>query len=327
MGLTAKRVKLEDLGGLELTLEDLNSLNLRTYFEPKAFSIGKVKVYPVAYDSFGVRSMATFIETPDLTIFIDPSAALGPNRWGLPPSRFEEEALRLALEKVRELVPSSDIIVITHYHFDHYSPELTQLYKGRRILLKHPSEKINRSQFERARQFLTVIAPDEVIYADSRRFKFGSTEIVFSEPLPHGIGPKLGYVLQVGVRHCDDRVVHSSDVQGFVLEEHLNFSLEFKPQLLLADGPPTYLIGTKFPKRYMESFKKAILKLMKVGVKLIVLDHHLMRDKNWCNKLEDLLREAELRGIKLLTASKLIGRPNLLLEAYRRDIYKLIKEN
>ena len=44
-----------------------------------------MKIKPVASDSMGTRSMATYVETKDVKIFIDPGVALGPSRYGLPP--------------------------------------------------------------------------------------------------------------------------------------------------------------------------------------------------------------------------------------------------
>jgi len=38
-----------------------------------------MKVLPVAFDSFGARSMATYVETKDVKIFIDPAVALSPD--------------------------------------------------------------------------------------------------------------------------------------------------------------------------------------------------------------------------------------------------------
>ena len=51
-----------------------------------------MKIIPLAFDSLGVRSMATGVET-DLRIIIDPGAALGPSRYNLPPSKIELQRL------------------------------------------------------------------------------------------------------------------------------------------------------------------------------------------------------------------------------------------
>ena len=48
-----------------------------------------MKIKPLAFDSFGARSMCTLVETRDIKIVIDPSVALAPKRYGLPPHEME----------------------------------------------------------------------------------------------------------------------------------------------------------------------------------------------------------------------------------------------
>ena len=52
-----------------------------------------MKVVPLAADSLGVRSMATYVEAGSTGLLLDPGATLAPSRYGLPPSAEEWEAL------------------------------------------------------------------------------------------------------------------------------------------------------------------------------------------------------------------------------------------
>ena len=52
-----------------------------------------MRVIPLAAESLGVRSMATYVEAADLGILIDPGATLAAARWGLPPAEAEWQAL------------------------------------------------------------------------------------------------------------------------------------------------------------------------------------------------------------------------------------------
>jgi len=79
-----------------------------------------MNIIPIASDSLGVRSMATYVETKDCKIVIDPSAALGPKRYGLPPTKEEQDALFKTKLKIAELAEQSKILIISHYHYDHY---------------------------------------------------------------------------------------------------------------------------------------------------------------------------------------------------------------
>ena len=49
-----------------------------------------MRVMPLAADSLGVRSMATYVEAGALRLLIDPGATLAPRRYGLDPAPAEE---------------------------------------------------------------------------------------------------------------------------------------------------------------------------------------------------------------------------------------------
>ncbi|MEW6329676.1 MAG: MBL fold metallo-hydrolase, partial [Candidatus Micrarchaeota archaeon] len=80
-----------------------------------------MKITPLAFDSLGTRSMCTFIETKDVNILIDPGVALAPSRYGLPPHSLELERLAEHWRTIKEHARSADIMIITHYHYDHHN--------------------------------------------------------------------------------------------------------------------------------------------------------------------------------------------------------------
>lgn len=80
-----------------------------------------MKVTPLAFESLGVRSMATLIQT-DQNILIDPGTSLGPKRFGLPPWKTEFEALYETRASIQKHAQLADIITISHYHHDHFTP-------------------------------------------------------------------------------------------------------------------------------------------------------------------------------------------------------------
>ena len=59
-----------------------------------------MKIIPLAADSLGVRSMATYVEVGGTGLLLDPGATLAPARYGLPPSVEEWEALRRANDRI-----------------------------------------------------------------------------------------------------------------------------------------------------------------------------------------------------------------------------------
>ena len=158
-----------------------------------------LNVKPLAFDSFGVRSMATFVETDDIAVLIDPGVSLAPSRYGLPPHPIEEQKMGETWADIKKHASQSDVLVVTHYHYDHHDPEEPGIYKDKIVYLKHPKEKINKSQAERASYFMDKLKeiPESIDIADGKEFKHGSTIIKFSPPVYHGTNPKLGYVVEV----------------------------------------------------------------------------------------------------------------------------------
>ena len=80
----------------------------------------------VAFESLGVRSMCTHIETPDISLLIDPSVACH-DRHGLKPHPREYALLLRKRAEILRLAKDADIIVTSHYHLDHLSRRLDDL--------------------------------------------------------------------------------------------------------------------------------------------------------------------------------------------------------
>ncbi|MDI6639749.1 MAG: MBL fold metallo-hydrolase [Methanocellales archaeon] len=127
----------------------------------------------VAFDSFGVKSMCTKIVSEDLRILIDPGIAIETNSFPLP-LLDRMMLVRRYERKIKNAVKDCDVIILTHYHYDHHIPE-GDLYRGKRLLVKHPTENINKSQKNRARYLLSQVNA-EISHADSHEFNFGNTK-------------------------------------------------------------------------------------------------------------------------------------------------------
>jgi predicted metallo-beta-lactamase superfamily hydrolase len=225
--------------------------------------------------------------------------------------------------KIKDYAEHSDIIILTHYHFDHFNPEETRIFKGKTVIVKDHRAHMNRNQRARAEKFLKKLkgVPGELLIADGQTFSFGDTRLQFSPAVPHGPGRNRGTVVQVAIRE-DSTFVHTSDVQGPVDESQVNFLLEQDPEVIFCDGPATYLLGKKVPE---ESFRRALgyLKeiLARTGVRQLILDHHLPRDWRWRERLRGIFQEAAARNVELLTAAGYTGMKDDLLEARRRKLY------
>jgi len=157
-----------------------------------------IRLVPLAAESLGVRSMCTYVETPDVRILLDAGASLCPNRFRLPPHPEEFKAIDLCRRKIAEAADKAEIVTLSHYHFDHHTPsyedwlcnwtEATetarQIYEGKTVLIKNPKEKINYSQRRRGWLFQKTGGKfaEKLEIADGKTYIFGkSTRVRFSE--------------------------------------------------------------------------------------------------------------------------------------------------
>lgn len=278
-----------------------------------------MKVYPLFSDSLGIRSMATLVELDKEKIFIDASAALGPSRYGLPPHQLEIEALQKAKAKIAELAKDCNYHVITHYHYDHYDPD-EKFYEGRKIFAKRIDKNINRSQQERGTYFKELFEDKaEIIYCDEMETEIEGYKIKFSPAFPHGpSGIRLGYVIMVSIEN-NEKLLFASDVQGPVYEKAKDYIINENPDLLIMDGPPSYFLGWKFSQENLNKAHKNLLEIMEKTDCKLILDHHLLRDLKYKERLKELF---ETYGDRIKTFAEWQGKENNMLEAKRNILWK-----
>ena len=304
--------------------------------QKEGIALGKgMVVRPLAAESIGVRSLSTFVRTPDLRVLIDPGAALG-TRKRLHPHPKEYKILAERRASIQTTAEESDCIVISHYHFDHLLPffknyayfwsskeEAAALYHQRRIMCKDPSHNINRNQRRRGTAFVRGVreVAREVLYADSQVLKIGATTIQFSPAVPHGReGTHLGFVVMTAIQHQGISVVHASDVQGPMVSETTNWILQRKPQLLILAGPPTYLSPERVSPSLITKAANNLRRLV-AQIPIIILDHHLQRDSNWREWAAPIQEMSRDIGHRLITVAEAIGLPEQLLETQRSELY------
>ena len=275
-----------------------------------------MKILPLAFDSLGTRSMATFVKT-DIKILIDPSAALGPKRYGLPPHPLEVKRLEKHIKTINRYAKKCDALIVTHYHYDHHNPNEPEIFKDKIALVKHPEKKINASQKQRAGYFLSLIQPKILEFADGNEFIFKDTKIKFSRPVFHGTNSRLGHVLEVCIEYKGEKFLHSSDVEGPGVEEQVKFILEEKPDIVFIDGPMTYMLGYRYS---FKSYEQSIENLKKIAeiCEILVIDHHMLRDLQWRERVK------QVEKIKhVMSAAEFAGKKEELLEARRKELYEI----
>ena len=290
-----------------------------------------MKVTPLAFESFGVRSMCTFIET-DVKILVDPSTSLGAKRFGLPPWKTEFDALHMTRARIQDCAKIADIVTVSHYHYDHFtpfslgrfldsSPEFAEeIYRDKRLFIKNPELNINKSQIKRAKDFLKNVKDvnRDITYSDGYSVNMGDTRIEFSDALPHGPGgSRLGFLVAMTVRWKGECVMHASDVQGPIFDGTKDFILDVGPDILILSGPPIYLLGFALSKEDIDNAKRNLIELTQ-EIPKVVVDHHLLRDLRCFDFIESVQNETEN---EVMVASEIIGKSPNLLEAHRKEFY------
>ena len=297
----------------------------------------KIKVVPLAAESLGVRSMCTYVETPDVKILMDAGASLAPKRFGFPPHPREYKAMAECRERISKAAEEADVVTLSHYHFDHHTPSYTdwfcnwsssdvakKIYREKLVLVKSYRSMVNFSQRRRGWMFKKTGGSyaKKLEMADSRTFEFGDTKLKFSDPVFHGPeNSALGWILMTTIECDDEKVLFASDVQGPMHNPTLDIILAERPQLVIVGGPPTYLAGFRVRDEHVQQGMQNMETLVK-RVPTTILEHHTLRDEKWRTLSHPIFDVASKMGHKLVTAAEFAGKENNLLEFRRRHLFE-----
>jgi predicted metallo-beta-lactamase superfamily hydrolase len=299
--------------------------------------LNKIKVTPLASESFGVRSMCTFVETPDITVLLDAGISLCPYRFNLPPHPIEFKTIQRLRSVIANAADKATVTTISHYHFDHHTPSYEdwivnwtddsktarQIYQNKTVLIKNPNKNINASQRQRAWMFQKTGGRHAKVVetADGKAFTFGNTKLSFSEAVVHGTeGGMLGWVIMANVGYADETFLFAPDVQGPMSIHTTELILAAKPDLLMLGGPPLYLAGFRVELAQIEQGLRNLTQLVE-AVPMVILEHHTLRDEFWDSKLEAVFVKAQKSRHNIMTAAEYVGQENVFLESKRRQLF------
>jgi predicted metallo-beta-lactamase superfamily hydrolase len=298
----------------------------------------KIKITPLAAESFGVRSMCTLVETPDVTVLLDAGVSLCPYRFSLPPHPTEFKTIDKLRKRIAEAADNAEVVTISHYHFDHHTPSYEdwmvnwteadetarQIYQGKTVLMKNPRDKINASQRKRAWVFQKTGGKhaEKLENADGKTFKFGKETVLrFSEAVFHGSEDSiLGWVIMAIIEFADERFMFAPDVQGPMSAHTVELIKAAKPQVIMIGGPPFYLGGFKVSEAQLQLGLKNLTSVVE-AVPLTILEHHALRDESWRQKTQQVYTKAAEVEHKVMTAAEYAGQENRFLESKRKLLY------
>jgi len=277
-----------------------------------------MKIEILGAESLGVRSLCCFVKTKNRRILIDPGIALGYIRYKLLPHPLQVAVDEKIQKKIIEAWSEATDIVISHFHGDHIPLVNANPYQLniKKIAGLNPKAKIwaklsRLSPTEKKRVESFSLALDKnLIPAEEKEQEVLS----FSKTVPHGkANNNLETVIMTKIEE-DCVFVHASDIQ-LLNNESVSQILSWKPDIILASGPPLYLF-----KLSKYQIRKAWCNAIRLSesVDTLIIDHHLLRDDNgvrWLRKLSSKTK-------KIMCVADFMKKPRMLLEARRKHLYE-----
>ncbi len=345
---------------------------------------------PVWFDSLGAKSSCTLVKG-DVGILIDPGVSqMHP---GFPASDAQKHRwFEEASTRIRSAAEDVDVVVVSHYHYDHFIDFERQIYADKTVLVKSPNDYINDSQRGRAEKFFEHLCDaltgealqkfleeprpasykdpmDElriarnkdfgeyqrrregllgkgrrwfrkraqkwsryrripelevgdttVKFLDGQEFRFGDTKVRFSKPHFHGIEySRVGWVCSIVVEQGGEKLIHTSDLNGPIIEDYAEWIVEENPQVVIVDGPMTYMLGYTMNLINLRRALDNMLRIVKeTDARVIIYDHHLVREAKFREHTAEVWSKAEELGRRLVTAAEFAGRDVAVLSAGER---------
>jgi hypothetical protein len=275
----------------------------------------------IGTESLGVRGLSCKIETKERKILIDPGIALSYNRYGLLPHPFQVAVGRVIRNKIISALRDATDVVISHYHGDHIplvdanpyqlkAEKIANLHQDIRFWAKGLAG-LSQNMKSRAHS-LSVVLNKDLPNAE------GSSDgpMAFSQPVPHGeANNRLGEVMMTKIKDEGQVFVHASDIQLLDRKAILQIS-QWHPDIVLASGPSLYLSRLSNKQRKI-AWQNAVS--LSQGVNILILDHHITRCEEGIVWLKRLSSQT---GKRVVCAADFTKKPRLLLEAWRRQLYK-----
>jgi predicted metallo-beta-lactamase superfamily hydrolase len=272
-------------------------------------------------ESLGVRGLSCRVEAGGRVIFIDPGIALGYRRHGLLPHPFQVAVGRSIRRRIISALKEATDIVISHYHGDHIPLVDANPYQLDASMV--PALKPEVRFWTRSTLGLSVriskraealsFALDREFHSDEGK---GDEVITCSQPMPHGVNhSRLGSVMMTRIEDEGDVFVHASDIQ-LLNRESVAQIIEWHPHTVLTSGPPLYLRRLS-PQQRGQARQNALS--LSRAVDTLIVDHHIARSERGIGWLKQISSET---GGRVICAADYMNRPRLLLEAWRRRLYR-----
>lgn len=253
-----------------------------------------------------------------LIVAKNPNKFINRSQWGRVREFFEglagviglsRDNIYIESEKTKIDFPEDQITIALSKSFGDYDARRRELLdKGRRWFRKL-ADHWTRNEW--VKEFNA--GGTRVMWGDDRRVEVCGASIRFTPPWFHGVeydrtGWVIGFTVNVGGR----RIFFSSDVMGPIIEDYAEYIIDQKPDIVVLDGPPTYLFPYTLNRINLDRAVENALRILESSPDIIIYDHHLLREKRWRRRVSKVFEAAEKVDVKVMTAAEFVGMPPLI---------------
>src|SRR6266496_3420688 len=115
--------------------------------------------------------------------------------------------------------------------------------------------------------------------------------------------------------------VHTADVIGPPLKEHLAFLVDSQPTTLYVDGPMTHM-PENYPDVHVRRSLSHLSRILRTtNIRTLIVDHHILRDREWRDRMAPVFTAGEEHDVSVVTAAEFRGKRVDQLEANRDRLY------
>lgn len=197
-------------------------------------------------------------------------------------------------------------------NYGSYQKRKNEIIKKGKDWLKKLQEKWNQGP----RVDEENLKKHKIFFADGKEFQAGATRVRFTLPLFHGMEyDRLGWVIGIVIERVKTKLIYTSDLQGPIIEDYARWIAKEKPSILLLDGPATYLLGYMLNTINLQRCINNLLYILdNTSPKIFILDHHLLRDQRYRDRISRVYAHALRKGKKILTAAEWYKETPLILK-------------
>jgi len=221
-------------------------------------------------------------------------------------SKTTTEHLYKKPKRKQYLDPLKELPLAKNKDFKAYTERRDELLKKGRQWF------INRVNKWKTYQQIPEIKLDdiEITFSEGKAFMFGKTTLRFTKPLFHGIEfSRVGWVYSTIVEYQGEKLIHTSDLNGPIIEDYAEMIIKENPTVLILDGPMTYMYGYLLNKTNLKRTIENASKIVKgIDAEIIIYDHHLPRENRFRERTEKVWETAKKHNKKLMTAAEFLGK-------------------